>query len=282
MEKVVVEQSGNASQNSLSASDSFVSRRAVLTRLYHTLPPYGSIAFWRLLEASDAVDQTMPLEVLVKVLREAVVREDKVTQRHVFEIVLGRLQPANEQWVAHLLGNIRCLSGEREALASDLCADLCELLLRALIDLGQHFWEENFLHSLRFARKHVYERFMRREGQWRNVEHAGRRVPQILLTSLERTQTQQDLATILEVRDESAEAALLAVEQRDIALAVISLPTHLRAVVWLVFWEDHSTKTVGELLHISDRTVRNRLRTALAELRRAFETGQGGRDGRDE
>lgn len=46
------------------------------------------------------------------------------------------------------------------------------------------------------------------------------------------------------------------------------LPTHLRAIVWLTFWEDCTTKTVGELLGISDRTVRNRLRAALAQLRR--------------
>jgi hypothetical protein len=78
----------------------------------------------------------------------------------------------------------------------------------------QHFWEESFHHALRFARKHTYESFLRREGHWQKVTPGpGFRVPQRLLESLERAEWQTQLG-------------------------------------------------------ISDRTVRNRLRAALAQLRR--------------
>jgi DNA-directed RNA polymerase specialized sigma24 family protein len=53
----------------------------------------------------------------------------------------------------------------------------------------------------------------------------------------------------------------------------------LRAVVWLIFWEDYTIKAVSELLAISRRTVRNRLDHALAVLRRVLEDEQEVSDG---
>ena len=260
--------------------DALTERRVALARLYRSLPAYGSADFWTLLEGRQEESQALPLEVLAKVLRDAVAREDKQAQRLLFEVVVARLQTSNEQWVHQMFIGTRLLAGKRDAFAADLYADLCELLLRSLLDAEQRFWEEHFLHCLRFIRKHVYEQFMRREGLWRKLTPGpGYRVPHTLLESLERAAWRTEYKEALDVSDERAERAFLAVEQADIAALLLRLPVHLRTIVWLIFGEDHTTKKVGELLGISDRTVRNRLHAALAQLRRVLEDEQEVTDG---
>lgn len=241
-------------------------RRTILAEAYRALPPYGSVEFWSRLEGSQA----LPLEVLVKVLRaEAMARGDRQAQRRIFAVIIARLQSSNEQWVHHVLTSVHLLVGERQAFAADLYADLCEQLLRALLDPEQHFWEEAFQHCLSFARRHACERFLRREGYWqKETPGPGYRVPHMLLESLERAEWQVKFEDEWDVPDERAEQAFLLVEQSETASLLFHLPAQLRTIVWLIFWEDCSTKTVGELLGISDRTVRNRLRAALAQLRR--------------
>ena len=243
-----------------------VERRAMLAHQYDTLPTYGSPAFWSLLETADEHVPAPPLEVLVKILRaEALARGDQQAQRRIFTVIIARLQSTNEMWVNYALSGLQVHREERRALAADLYADLCEHLLRAFIDVEQHFWEESFFHALRFARKHLYESFLRREGHWRKITPGpGLRVPHKLVESLERAEWRVNLTGAWELPDERAEQALRTVEQAD---ALLHLPAGLRAIVWLVFWEDCSIAKVGELLNISERTARNRLRAALARLR---------------
>ncbi|HET8843085.1 MAG TPA: sigma factor-like helix-turn-helix DNA-binding protein, partial [Ktedonobacteraceae bacterium] len=107
-----------------------------------------------------------------------------------------------------------------------------------------------------------------------------RRVPSILIESLERSEREDEPGSLLDMPDRRAEQALLAVEQEEIATLVLRLPAYLRSVVWLIFWEDHTMKTVSRLLNISERTVRNRLRAALELLRAALESEQEVIDGR--
>lgn len=260
--------SGQTGKASAQEDERVIERRTALAEAYRALPAYGSADFWSLLEGSQAP----PLEVLVKVLREEVMaRGDKQAQRRIFAIIIARLQFSNEQWVSQVLSSVRLLVGERQAFAADLYADLCEQLLRALLDPEQHFWEEAFQHCLRFARRHACERFLRREGYWqKETPGPGHRVPHKLLESLERAEWQVKFEDEWDVPDERAEQALLLVEQAEAASLLFHLPVQLRTIVWLIFWEDCSTKTVGELLGISDRTVRNRLRAALAQLRRVL------------
>lgn len=272
-----VEQAGGISPHTLPSEEFFAERRAALARQYYALPIYGSPAFWTMLEGRQKDKQALPLEVLVKVLRDADVRDDKQARHRLCTIIITRVQASNEQWVRQALASIHMQADERHDLAADLYADLCELLLHMLLDPSHIFWEENFLHSLRFARKHAYKSFLRREGYLTSSSSAGRRVPHILLESLERFGNQT--GRMLDIRDEEAEQAFDRVEQVDFAATLMHLPAHQRAVVWLIFFEGHTTKTASRLLDTSERTVRNRLRAALTQLREVFETEQEVVDG---
>lgn len=178
------------------------------------------------------------------------------------------------------LSGIYPLTSERYTLAADLYADLCELLLRALLNVQQPFWQEQFYHCLRFLRKHAYEHFLRQEGRWyKATPGPGKHVPRALLESMDRVAWSADIEGARDVSDERAQRELLAVEQTDLAALLCRLPARLRAVVWLIFWEDYTIKAVSELLNISIRTVRNRLADALAALRQILEGEQEVRDG---
>jgi RNA polymerase sigma factor (sigma-70 family) len=268
-----VEQAGTVASDNAEQEAMFVERRVLLAQQYAALPPYGSDSFWPivLLCQTTEQEQVLPLEVLVKVLREAVRREDEPAQRRVIEVMLVRLQRANMQWMHDALVGKRLLPEERSALAADLYADLCELLLRVLRNPQYPFWEENFLHSLRYARQHVYQSLLRRESHWRKLTPGpGKRVPHMLLESWERLDRDAQVDEDLEVRDERAEEALHAVELSDLVAQVLALPDWLRLVVLLTYWEGYGPRTVGRLLNMSEKTVRNRLRIALRELRVAL------------
>ena len=251
-----------------SDSDEEVARRRVtLANVYEALPAYGSATFWRAIEEPE-IRLTLPLEVLVRCVRAAIAYGDNEGRNRIIEMILRRSQTTNEYWVNSVLKDTRLQADERNALTSDLYADLCEHVIRALIDPKRLFWEENFQHSLRFERKHVYQTFMTREGRWNNPNvKRSTRIPHALVASLDQpVQLTDGEVERLDVEDERAQQALLAVEHADLPRLILHLPEKLKSVVLLIFWEGRTEKDTAQVLGITDRTVRNRLREALNVL----------------
>ncbi len=247
-------------------------RRIALSHLYHALPPYASPAFWQTLS-----DPALPLEFLARVLREAIARHDRSGRQRISAEIIQRVQEPDLLWARQTLLLFSICGDERQILANDLCADLHECLLRALHDPRRHFWEENFLHSLYFERKHVLRTFMIREGFWLSpTARHGMRVPRSFIASLDVPPGDRDQRTsqanAWEIEDHSAQELFRAVEYSDLLQIVLQLPEKFKAIVLLIFWEGRTEKEVARILAISDRTVRNRLRTALQLLRTFLST----------
>ena len=188
-------------------------RRGALTTVFNNLPVYGSTAFWSAIEEHDK-----PLEVLVRSVRVAIAREDEAGRNRIFEIIFCRIHVANEIWANSVLKTTSLLADERNALVSDLYADLCECVIRALMDATRMFWEENFQHCLMYERKHVYQTFMAFEGRWSNQHiKTPKRIPRRLLDSLDRSKQGRDGETYeSNIEDDLAQKALVAVEHADI------------------------------------------------------------------
>ncbi len=258
----------------------------------YSLPAYGSIAFWKAIEETDR-QKAIPLEVLVTCLRLSVANGDIAVRNRIIEVIIRRTQVENEYWTYSVLKYIRVSTDVRTMLADDLYADLCECLIRALLDPERLFWEKNFQHCLRFERQHVYSAFMRREGRGRlnvsshlstgivedlkSVEADGntvvpRRIPRGLMYSLDTPMPLVDDESLeLLIEDERAQEAFQAIEREDVPRLVMGLPQKLKAIVWLIFWEGRTEKDTAQVLGITDRTVRNRLREALKVLRDTLE-----------
>jgi len=258
----------------------------------YSLPAYGSIAFQQAIEEPDR-QKAIPLEVLVTCVRLAVAYGDIAARNRIVEVILRRTQVENEYWTYSVLKYVRVSADERAMLADDLYADLCECLIRALLDPDRLFWEKNFQHCLRFERQHVYSAFMRREGRERlnagshlspkvveepnSVEAddntvVPRRIPRRLMYSLDAPLSLVDDESLeLLIEDERAQEAFQAIERENVPRLLQRLPQKLKAVVWLIFWEGRTEKDTAQVLGITDRTVRNRLREALKLLRDTLE-----------
>src|SRR5260370_28391823 len=116
-----------------------------------------SYAVWSVVEATDT-----PLETLVHYFRVAHLYEDYSSRDRLFTIIVKRIQGSNEYWAKAVLRRLDVSEEERRIMVGDLCADVYECLLRALLDDSRGFWEVHFLHCLRLERKHVYKAFMLR------------------------------------------------------------------------------------------------------------------------
>lgn len=251
-------------------------RRASLQATYEALASGDDSAFWRSAEAPD-----LPLEVLVRCVRACRSPDSVSRQRRLIEIIIRRTQHENECWAASLLAHLPLYQDERHMLIGDLCADLYECLVRALLDSERHFWEEHFYHCLRYERQHVYRAFMVREGRWRGREVAqGSRVPRTLMLSLERPPCLDDSSKpYLELEDHEAERMLRSVETNTLLSLVLLLPASLRMILLLLFWQELTEKEVARILNITDRTVRTRKRQALEQLRQTLQFQGGLSDG---
>ncbi len=250
----------------------FAGHRTHLAQLYAALPPYGSLAYWRSVEEPD-MHRALPLEVLVKCIRTSIARGDSVGRKRTFEMLFRRIATSNEHWANNVLKDRHFTTGEQAVFVNDLYADICERIMRAVIDPNRLFWEENFLHCLRFERRHVYEIFMKQEGRWLYTrEKKGDRVPRVLIASIDQPEQQPDVElSVSLLEDEMARKALLAVEHSDLPRLIVRLPDRLKAVVLLIFWEDRTEKDTAQILGITDRTVRYRLKRALRLLSRILE-----------
>jgi hypothetical protein len=238
--------------------------RRKLACMYRSLPDSASPVFWNVVEKAD-----IPLEVLVICLRN--VTNNQHRQR-ILHIIVQRTQIMNEYWAGNVLKHVALHVDERAALICDLCADLYEHMLRALLDPSKLFWEENFLHCLYFERRHVYRSFMTREGRWHDSRVLkSERVPRGLLQRLDQPISQAEGEPyLLDLEDEHAQKMLQAVDAGDLLKFVLLLPEHLKAVVLLLYWEERSEKDIARILNVSDRTVRNRIQAALKLLRGFF------------
>lgn len=233
------------------------------TRQHEILPAYPSAAFWQAIEAV-----TLPLEVLVRSLRMVHALNDTAGRDRILSVIIRRLQGINECWAYTVLGQLSVSADERFSLVCDLCADLYEKLILALLDPQRIFWEENFMHCLSFERKHVYHALLRREGFWYDESvKRGERIPRALVASLDSLLRNSDQrADELEPEDDRAQMMLQQVEYSDLIECVLRLPEKCKAVILLLFWEGRSEKDAAWILGVSDRTVRNRRHKALQLL----------------
>lgn len=216
-------------------------RKRVLVQTYAALPRYASPAFWQALAAPD-----FPLEILVRCARVAQSCDDSEGRNRILEIIVLRTQMCNEAWTRHVLA--RSDHEHHKELADDLYADLCERLIRALLDPQRGFWEENFIHCLMFERKHAFTAFIAREGYGKRTRNKG-------------------MHNIGVEQLEEARAMLRAIEASELLSLVLELPDNLKIVILLLFWEGWTEKDAARRLGVTDRTVRNRLRRALHQLR---------------
>ena len=246
--------------------DDIIARRDKLSKVFSDIPPYGSIEFWQVVEQAD-----FPREVLVKILRSVhTAHNTKIISQRISSMIITDLQKKNETWAYKVLKGYPLGAWDvTYHLCVDLCADLNEAILKSIFDPRRPFWEENFGHCLYYERMHVLHSLMLREGHVNMAKtEKGRRIPRNLLSSLD-TQLMlcaDGLYNPFEIEDEQAYAIMHTIDSNFLIDIVKELPKRLSVVVILIFWADKSERDTAELLRITERTVRNRLQSAIRRL----------------
>jgi RNA polymerase sigma factor (sigma-70 family) len=242
-----------------------VARRAALDEQFRTLPPAGSGAYWRLIEATGA-QQPTPLEVLARCIQERTAATANEDAQRIFTNILSRIQDTTRHW-ARLVAK-QAHSGMRPQLQEDLEQEAYLKLWEELTDEGPTFLLENFTFAYSRLRQHVAQSVMERAGERQRPGAAqSNRVPRAQIDSLQKERPGEDEPLyITRLADASAQEAFEGAELSDLLAAVYSLPLDDRTLILDRFWNDKPQEETAAKLGISSRMVRYRLKAILRDL----------------
>lgn len=246
--------------------DIYAARRAALDAQVRALPPAGSVDYWRLIEDADA-QSPLPLEALVRCLRERYAAAAIGDAKRLFTRILRRIQSTTRQWAWSIAKQAH--SGMRPQLQDDLAQEAYLDLWEELIDEKRTFLLENFAFAYSRLRQHVAQSMMEQAGERQRpgAEHSNR-VPRAQMESLQKERAGEDESLYAErLADSNASAAFEQAELSDLLALVASLPADDRTLIFDRFWNSLPQEETAAKLGISDRMVRYRLKAILRELR---------------
>ena len=254
----------------------YAARRAELAARYAALPPPGSAAYWQAVERPDGPD-ALPLEVLARCFRERLPLAAGDAER-LFEVIARRVGPAVRRWAAAIAGSSP--SGRRAELAADLEQESYLKLWQELEHPEKRFILEHFPATFSRIRQHVAQDIMQKAGEWQRLGVAHpERVPASQTDRLYLAPGAPGVEPLAEtLADERAQAALDRVELSDLLAQVQRLPEQQRALLFSLYWLDHTQAQIATALHVTERAVRYRLAACLRALRvryRGEEAGHG-------
>lgn len=254
--------------------DPYAVQRAERERLFQSLPAAGTPDYWKRIEGATA-ETALPLEVLARCVRERAQTGALDDARRIRAVIVRRIQtPVQARMRATAL---RSASRQKSDLAHDLEQECYVLLLREIRDPEPTFFCEHFMQALKRLMDHAEHSIMEREGFWkrRDVEKP-KRVPANKQDSLDAPIAPGGPLTLGQsMPDPAAEDAYERVDlETDIAELLAALKPEDRELVRDLFWSNLTQEQVAERLHITDHTVRNRLKRILAQLRKDYSDGE--------
>ncbi len=247
----------------------YAARRAALDEQVRTLPPAGSIEYWRLIEEVDA-ETSLPLEALARCLRERQSADADADAKRIFTTVVRRIQATTGSWAWTIAKQAH--SGMKPQLQEDLEQEAYLKLWEELTDEGPTFLLENFAFAYSRLRQHVAQYMMERAGERQRLgTEQSSRIPRTQTESLQKERAGEDDPMHEErLADPSASTDFEQAELSDLLALVDSLPADDRTLIFDRFWLGVPQDETAKKLDISDRMVRYRLKAILRELRERY------------
>ena len=133
---------------------------------------------------------------------------------------------------------------------------------------GPSFLLEHFDVAFRRLCQHVAHDVMERAGEWqRPGVEVPTRIPRSQTDSLQaEAEGEDELPRFERITDASAQAAFDQAELSDLLALFRRLPADQRTIIIDRFWARRTQEETAAKLGISDRMVRNRLKTIVREL----------------
>lgn len=253
--------------------DRYAHRRAELDAQFRALPPAGDAAYWRHIEGADT-QSALPLEVLVRCVRERIAAGAVNDAERIFNVIMRRIQSSLGQRAWKVAQQAR--SGMKPQLREELEQDCYVKLWEELAGDGPTFLEVHFPAAFERLFQHVAHDTMERAGEWRRrgVE-TPTRIPRAETESVEAAPKGEDDVPLGEqLTDKSVQRAFDQAELSDLFALVMSLPEDQRTIILDRYWHERSQEDTAKTLGISERTVRNRLASILRELGLHYQGGE--------
>lgn len=255
--------------------DVYAARHAELEAQFQGLPPAGSESYWRRIEMPDAANR-LPLEVLARCFRERHFAGFGEDAERILIVIMERIRNHVSWWARSIAARAR--SGSLDA---DDLEQVCHMKLwEELVSEGRTFLLENFRHKLDFICQHVQQSEMEKAGEWqRPGVETPQRVPRGQVESLQtEPQGMEELPLTERVPDEKAQEEIEKANLSDLFDLVDKLPPDERIIIndWLS--GDRTQEETATTLSVTARTIRNRLKKILDDLRRDYHGGEGDGD----
>ena len=253
--------------------DPYAPRRAQLEAQFQALPLVGGSDYWRCIEEPIAA-QRLPLEVLARCLRERIVADVRGDAERIYNVIAQRIKRNVGGWARSIASQARSGTGSQDP--EDLEQGCYMKLWEELTGDGRTFLSENFTHGLERICQHVAHSEMERSGNWqRKGVKTPTRVPRGEMQRLPSTQEREgDAQQGMQPEDTRAQDAFDLAEFSDLFDKIRDLPADSRKILYDRFYHDRTQDETAADLGITDRTVRNRLKALLEDLRRRYQSGE--------
>jgi len=250
--------------------DYYAERREALEQRFRALPSAGTDDYWRVIEQATAAE-ALPLEVLGRCLRERLSAGMDAEGERIFVVIMRRIQPQTQTWARRIAGRSR--SGRGLGIAEDLEQECYMAVWEDLVDAGPTFLLEDFSHALLRIQQHVAHDVMEKEGEWqrRGVTHPTR-VPRRETDSIEAQPLDTNSLPLADTLPDQAALAAFAYRELcdDLTTTLAALNQETLQLLYDLYWRGLTQQEIAEQLHVTDRTIRNRLSRALECLRRLY------------
>lgn len=242
-------------------------------RAFEGLPAAGTPAYWK--QIADT-QHPLPLEVLARCGRERYRSGYHADAQRVATVIYASIQHEVREFAQRVVRP--SWDAKHQDVASDLAQEIHLKVWEELTGEKESFLLTQFKPALIWIEKHAAHKVMEQLGEWsrRDVER-GKHVPVAETVRINRPRTDDEgRQTEMPLADQRDEETYEQVETKVLLEDLLgSLNDDQRRLIYSAYYQDQTQEQIAAQLGITDRTVRNRLKTLLDELRgRARDDGE--------
>lgn len=243
--------------------DYLAARQADFEQQFQALPPAGTAAYWQRVEAPGA--GALPLEVLSRCLRERLRAGARQDAERIFDAIIPYARRTIQFWTKQFASQTP--GGINQGVAEDVASECYFALWKELANAPETFLLKSFRKGLKRIIHHVAHTFLEQEGVWqRKGVKNPTRVPVTEQDSIDASRDEESNTGPLNLADPRSLRSGEEEVRIDIEEFLAQLDPKSRQMFYRYFYAGYTQQEIADLLHITDRTVREHLKRIVDEL----------------
>ncbi|HEY7347579.1 MAG TPA: sigma-70 family RNA polymerase sigma factor [Ktedonobacterales bacterium] len=244
--------------------DYLAARQADFEQQFQALPAAGTAAYWQRVETFGA--GALLLEVLSRCLRERLRAGARRDAERIFDVIIPHVRKTIQFWIK--IFDSQTPGGINQEVAKDLASECYLALWRELANAPDTFLLKGFRKKLKWIIHHVAHTFLEQEGVWqRKGVKDPTRVPITEQDSIDVSRDEESTTGLLSLTDSHSQPFGEEEVRIDIEEFLAQLDPKSRQMFYRYFYAGYTQQEIANLLHITDKTVREHLKRIVDELR---------------